>query len=170
MSRGLLLFSSQGCQSLSQIILNWCFTNSVFQLIVNSFIYQGQGLHGFPPCFKWLCFSEFRFASPGPFGPGDVWIKQRFALPSRMLLPPLLIFFPGIIPSQRDGSFGLNSIFHFDSMSSRFQKSEEGTNFRHSVQGKNLSPFIWKGNFGNRSHDDYFSRWFATPSGILNRK
>jgi len=42
-------------------------------------------------------------------------------------------------------------------MSSRFQKSEEGTNFRHSVQGKNLSPCIWKGNFGNRPHDDCFS-------------
>ena len=86
-----------------------------------------------------------------------------------MLLPPLLIFFPGIIPSQRDGSFGFNSIFHFDSMSSRFQKSEEGTNFRHSVQGKNLSPCIWKGNFGNRPHDDRFSRWFTTPSGMLKR-
>ena len=86
-----------------------------------------------------------------------------------MLLPPLLIFFPGIIPSQRDGSFGFNSIFHFDSMSSRFQKSEEGTNFRHSVQGKNLSPCIWKGNFGNGPHDDCFSRRFATPSGMLKR-
>ena len=33
-------------------------------------------------------------------------------------------------------------------MSSRFQKSEKGTNFRHSVQGKNLSPCIWKGTLG----------------------
>ena len=28
-----------------------------------------------------------------------------------MLIPPLLKFFPGIIPSKRDGSFGCNSIF-----------------------------------------------------------
>ena len=33
-------------------------------------------------------------------------------------------------------------------MSSRFQKSEEDTNFRHSVQGKILVLYL-DGNFGN---------------------
>ena len=65
---------------------------------------------------------KLRFFPFGSFGPRDIRIKQRSSLAAGFLFPSFLVFFPGIIPCQRDGSFRLNSIFHIDSMSSKISK------------------------------------------------
>ena len=74
-------------------------------------------------------FFKLRLFPSGSFNPGDIRIKQRSTLAAGLFLPPFFIFFPRIIPSQRDGSFGLNSIFHIDSMSSKISKKVKTLQF-----------------------------------------
>ena len=72
---------------------------------------------------------KLRFFPFGSFGPRDIRIKQRSSLAAGLLFPSFLVFFPGIIPCQRDGSFRLNFIFHIDSMSSKISKKVKTLQF-----------------------------------------